>query len=355
MLTFLIVFAVFSILIIVHELGHMFAAKKVGIKVEKFSLGFGKKLFGVKKGDTEYIISIFPFGGYVKFAGDDPAERKGTAGEFLSKSPLKRFFVIVAGPLTNYAFAFFLFTAIFVMGSPSLTTSVGRLLPDYPAANSGIKVDDLIFEIDGKKVKYWDDLTGIIQKDTAGEPLDFKIKRQGRLMNFKIAPRIITTKNIFGQKTTVGMIGIAPREEVVFVRHNPIEAIFLGGQRLFMLTGLTYKGLWLLATGGLPVRESVTGPIGIAFLIGEAAKLGFVQLLIIMAHINVALAVFNLLPFPILDGGHVLFLGIEKLRGKPVSARTQEAIGQVALYLLVALALFISWNDINKFLPFMKK
>ena len=167
-------------------------------------------------------------------------------------------------------------------------------------------------------------------------------------MNFKIAPKIITTKNIFAQETTIGMIGIAPREEVVFVKHNLVEAAFLGGRRLFMLTGLTYKGLWLLATGGLPVKESVTGPIGIAFLIGEAAKLGIVQLLIIMAHINIALAVFNLLPFPILDGGHILFLGIEKLRGKPLNARTQEAIGQVALYLLIALALFVSWNDITR-------
>ncbi|MGB2705598.1 MAG: M50 family metallopeptidase [Candidatus Omnitrophota bacterium] len=349
------VFAVFSILIIVHELGHMFAAKKSGVKVEIFSLGFGKKIFGVKKGDTEYIISIFPFGGYVKLAGDNPAERKGTPDEFLSKSPLKRFFVIVAGPLTNYIFAFFLFAAIFVIGSPSLTTRVGRLLGGYPAAKSGIKVDDLIFEIDGKKVKYWGDLVEIIQKDTEGIPLDFRVKRLRRVINFKIAPKIVRTKNIFGQETTVGMIGIAPREEIVFVRHNLAEAAFLGGHRLIMLTGLTYKGLWLLITGGLPVKESVMGPIGIAFLIGEAAKLGLVHLLIIMAHINIALAVFNLLPFPILDGGHILFLGIEKLRGKPLSARTQETISQVALYLLIALALFVSWNDINKFLPFMKR
>ncbi len=333
----------------------MFAAKKAGVNVEIFSLGFGKKLFGIKKGDTEYIISIFPFGGYVKLAGDNPAERKGTPDEFLSKSALKRFFVIAAGPVTNYIFAFFLFTAIFVMGSPSLTTRVGRLLPDYPAAKSGIKTDDLIFEIDGKKVKYWDDLVGIIQGNTEGAGLDFKVKRQGRVMNFKIAPKVIKTKNIFGQKITTGIIGIAPREEIVFVRHNLAEAVFLGGRRLFALTALTYKGLWLLVTGGLPVKESVTGPIGIAFLIGEAAKLGIVQLLIIMAHINIALAVFNLLPFPILDGGHILFLGIEKLRGRPLSVRTQEAIGQVALYLLIALVLFVSWNDINKLLPFMKK
>ncbi|MEE9500303.1 MAG: RIP metalloprotease RseP [Candidatus Omnitrophota bacterium] len=355
MLTFFIVLVVFSILIIVHELGHMFMAKKVGVKVERFSLGFGKKLFGIKKGDTEYIVSMFPFGGYVKMAGDNPAELKGTPEEFFSKSPLKRFLIIAGGPVTNYIFAFLLFTAIFVIGTPSLTTRVGKLLPDYPARESGIKVNDLIFEIDGKSVEYWSDLVNIVQKSTSGALLRFKIKRDAKILNFRIAPRVIKTKNIFGQETTIGMIGISPKEKIIFVKHNLFQGISLGAERLIMLTKLTYRGLWLLITGGLPVRESVTGPIGIAFLIGEAAKLGFVYLLMIMAHINIALAVFNLLPFPILDGGHILFLAIEKLRGKPVSPRTQEAISQVALYLLIALALFISWNDITKFLPFMKK
>ena len=348
-MTIFVVFAVFSVLIIVHELGHMLAAKKVGIKVEVFSLGFGKKLFGIKRGGTDYILSIFPFGGYVKMAGDNPTECQGRPEEFLSKSPIKRFWVIASGALTNYIFAFILFSVIFMVGSPSFSTVVGKLLSDYPAAKSGIKARDHIVEINGAKVEYWDDLVKIVQKDTSGAPLDFKVKRGPRILDFKIAPKVIKTKNIFGQETTIGMIGISPEEKIVFVKHGPIEAIALGARRLFVLTGMTYKGLWLLVTGGLPVKESVTGPIGIAVLIGRAASLGFVYLLSIMAHINIALAVFNLLPFPILDGGHIMFLGIEKLRGKPVSARTQEIIGQIALYLLIALAVFISWNDITKF------
>lgn len=354
-LTFVIVLFVFSILIIVHELGHMLIAKRLGVKVERFSLGFGKKIFGVKKGDTEYILSVFPFGGYVKMAGDTPNEYRGKPEEFFSKSPFKRLLIVAGGPLTNYAFAFILFTSIFMIGMPTYMTRVGKLLQEYPAAKSGLRAGDVIVAIEDKEIKYWDDLVELVRKDTSGDPLDFTVKRDGETFDIKIAPKIIKTKNIFGQETKIGMIGIAPQQEIVFVKHNLFQAAMLGGRKLIRLTALTYKGLWLLITGGLPVKESVTGPIGIAFLIGEAAKMGFIYLLTIMAHINMALAVFNLLPFPVLDGGHILFLAIEKLRGKPVSPRAQEIAGQIALYILIAFALFISWNDIMRFLPFGKK
>jgi regulator of sigma E protease len=354
-LTFFAVVIVFSILILVHELGHMFAAKKLGVRVERFSLGFGRKLFSVQKGDTEYIVSLFPFGGYVKLAGDNPAECRGASDEFYAKSVFKRFLIILGGPLTNYLFAFLLFSAIYMVGVPSLTTGVGRLLPGYPAEKSGIQKGDVIFEIGGSPVTYWEDLVAIVQKATDGEPLDFKVRRDGNVLDMQMAPKVVKTKNIFGQETTVGMIGVAPEKEIVLVRHSLPRAIAQGGRKLIALTGMTYKGLWLLITGGLPLRESVAGPIGIAFLIGEAAKLGFVYLLSIMAHINVALAVFNLLPFPILDGGHILFLAIEKIRGRSVSPHAQEVVGQIALYILIAFALFVSWNDIMKFFPLMRR
>jgi len=354
-LTFLMVLIVFSALIITHELGHMLVAKRVGVKVEKFSLGLGKTIFSIRRGGTEYALSIFPFGGYVKLAGDDPAERKGAKDEFLSQSPFKRFLIVIGGPFTNYIFAFILFAAIFMIGIPSLTAQVGRILPDYPASSSGIKEGDVIFRIDGKDVEYWEDLVAIVQKDVEGAPLEFKVKRNSRILTFKITPRVIKTKNIFGQETTIGIIGVAPKENIVFVKHGPFKAIMLGGRKVIDLTARTYKGLWLLITGGLPVKESVTGPVGIAFLIGEATRLGFVHLLSLMAYISIALAVFNLLPFPILDGGHVLFLVIEKLRGRPLSTKVQEVISQAALYILIALALFITWNDISRLIPFMKK
>ena len=151
------------------------------------------------------------------------------------------------------------------------------------------------------------------------------------------------------------MLGIAPENKILPVSYDPVRAVYHGGKRLLVLTGMTYKSIWLLLTGGLPVKKSVTGPIGIIRLIGHAANLGIVPLLIITAHVSMALAIFNLLPFPVLDGGHVIFLGLEKLRGKPLSAKVQENITNVAFVILLAFILFVTWQDLLKFTPLGKK
>jgi len=354
LLSFIIVILVFSILIIVHEFGHMFMAKRLGVKVEKFSIGFGRKLFGVKKGGTEYLISAFPLGGYVKMAGDDPTDVKGAPEEFYSKSPLKRFLIIFSGPLTNYIFAFFLFISVFMIGLPTQTTLVGKILPGYPAAKSALKEGDRIVGIGGEPVKYWADLVKIVEKKTDEKPVLFDLERGKRRLTVTIAPKVIKGKNVFGQKTSIAKIGIMPQNEIILIRHTFPESIMLGGKKLIEMTAMTYKGLWLLVTGGIPFKESVSGPIGIAVFIGRAAEAGIVSLLFTMAYINIALAVFNLLPIPVMDGGHILFLAIEKVKGRPVGPKTQEIIGQVVIYILIAFFLFVSWNDINKYFTMFK-
>lgn len=352
MLTILVVLAVFSLLILMHEAGHLIAAKKCGVRVETFSLGFGKRIWGVKKGDTDYRISLLPFGGYVKMSGEDPSEAEGREWELSSKPAGKRFWIMASGAITNYIFAFALFSVIFMVGVPTLSNEVGQLLKGYPAEKAGIEVGDKILSINGRKTEYWEDIVGVIGKESKkGGLLDLEIERGKGRIDFKVSPDISTVTNIFGQKISRPLIGIAPRNKVTPVSYDPLRAVYYGGKRLIALTGLTYKGIWLLLTGGMPVKTSVSGPIGIAHLMGQAARLGIVPLLIITAHVSMALAIFNLLPFPVLDGGHIIFLGLEKLRGRPLSVRTQEVITQAALVLLIAFAVFVSWQDILKFTP----
>ena len=353
MLTIFVVLAVFSVLILVHEAGHLLTAKKFGIDVEVFSLGMGKRICGIKRGGTDYRISMIPFGGYIKMSGEDPSEASGGEGEFASKPVGQRFWVVASGALTNYIFAFILFCIIFMIGVPTLSNEVGQVLNSYPAEKAGIKVGDEILSINGEKMEYWDDIVKAIREKSSGEQvtLDMELLRDDQAMTVKVIPDIYTVTNIFGQTISRPMIGIAPQNKVLSVRYGPLRAVYSGGQRLIALTGMTYKGIWLLITGGMPVKTSVSGPIGIAHIMGQAARLGIVPLLIITAHVSMALAIFNLLPFPVLDGGHIIFLIIEKLRGRPLSIKVQEVVTQVALVLLIAFALFVSWQDIIKFTP----
>jgi len=355
LLTIFVVIVVFSFLILIHEAGHMFAARKIGVRVEIFSMGFGKRLWGFEKGGTEYRLSLIPFGGYVKMSGDEPSEAQGAEDELLSKPPGKRFWVMSSGALINYIFAFVLFSVIFMIGVPTLGNGVGDVLSGFPAEKAGIKQGDRIMSINDKKVEYWDDIVSTIGKEARlGEILDVKIDRDGKIMDMDIKPRISTVTNIFGQTISRPMIGIAPKNEILPVSYDPFRAVYFGGKKLLSLTGMTYKGIWLLITGGMPVKESVSGPIGIAHLMGQAARLGIVPLLVITAHVSMALAIFNLLPFPVLDGGHIIFLAIEKLQGRPLNLKVQEVITSIALVLLIAFALFISWQDVLKFTPLGK-
>jgi len=355
-LTIIFVVIIFSIIIIVHEAGHLFAAKKCGVKVEVFSLGFGRRLFGVKKGGTDYRISLFPLGGYVKMAGEEPSEVTGKEDELASKPVGQRFWIIAAGSLTNYFFAFVLFSIVYMLGAPMLSTEIGEVLREYPAAQAGLKAGDQILAINGSGVKYWEDVVKEIQRSpVSGHTLDMEVMRGEKRVKIDVKPDIRETKNIFGQPITRYMIGIAPARKVLPVSYDPLRALYYGGKKLLTLTGMTYQGIWLLVSGALPLGASVTGPIGIARLMGEAVHLGVVPLLVITAHISMALGIFNLLPFPVLDGGHIIFLGLEKLRGKPLSVKAQEIITQIALVLLIVFMLFVSWQDLLKFTPLGKR
>lgn len=340
---------VLSILVLIHEFGHFIVAKKTGVRVEKFSFGFGPKIFSLKKGGTEYLISAIPLGGYVKMAGDEPGEAlKGERWEFLSRKISERFNIIFAGPLLNYLLAFFIFSVIFMFGSPTLTTEVGSLLNDYPAVKSGIEVGDKVIQVDGVDVKYWEDMTSIIHKHLEG-PIKLKVLRKGSAMDFQIQPIIRDVKDIFGKTNRIALLGVAPSQKIENVKYGFFESFGMGFKKLIDLTVVTYKALWSIITGKLSLKESMTGPIGIFIITGKAAEMGLIYLAHLMGLLSASLAIFNLLPLPVLDGGHILFLFIEKLRGKPLSVRTQEIIANLGVAFLILLTVFIFYNDIIKF------
>ena len=346
---------VFGILIFIHEFGHFISAKKNGVRVEKFSFGFGPKLFGKKIGETEYLICAVPLGGYIKMAGDEPgSKRKGAPWEYFSKSCGQRAQIIAAGPLLNYLLAFLLFSFIFIVGSPTVTTRVGKLLDGYPAKDAGIKEGDVILAVDAEEVKYWQDMSQAIHQKTEVPEISLDIKRNGELLKINLRPRVEEAKDIFGQKTKIALIGIYPSDEQTKIKYGWGRSFYEGGKKLFSLSGLTYKALWFIVIRRLSLRDSVTGPIGIFYFTGKAASLGFVYLLNLMGLLSMSLAIFNFLPLPVLDGGHLFFLLLEKLRRKQASVRTQEIAAQVGTMFLIALMIFVFYSDMMKFGVFEK-
>lgn len=349
MLSLVAFLAVLSVLVLVHEFGHFIVAKRSGIRVEKFSFGFGPKLFGIRRGDTEYLVSAIPLGGYVKMAGDEPGEQlKGERWEFLSRSIFDRFAVIFAGPLLNYLLAFVIFSVIFMFGSPTMTTEVGGLLKGYPAEKGGIVVGDTVMAVDGRKVRYWEDMTAAIHSHTGGR-VRLTIVRNGVQSDVEIEPVIRTAKDIFGKEIRSALVGISPSQKIESVRYGFFESVAMGGRKLLQLTAMTYKAIWAMIIGQMSFKESMTGPIGIFVITGQAAKLGFIYILHLMGILSASLAIFNLLPLPVLDGGHILFLCIEKLRGKPLSMKAQETIANIGITALIVLTAFIFYSDIMKF------
>jgi len=340
---------VFGILIFVHELGHFLLAKKNGVRVEKFSFGFGPRLWGKKIGNTEYLISAVPLGGYIRMAGDEPGKaRQGLPGEYLSKTCGQRAQIVAFGPILNYLLAFLLFSFIFIIGAPTLTTKVGKLLDDYPAKEADIKEGDVILTVDAKKVEYWQDMAQIIHRRTEGQVV-LDIKRGERVFKIKLRPKIEESKDIFGQKTKIGLIGISPSEETATIKYGWGKSFYKGGEKLLTLSGFTCKALWFIITRRLSLRESVTGPVGIFYFTGRAAELGFIYLLNLMGLLSMSLAIFNFLPLPVLDGGHLFFLLLEKFRKRPLSVRTQELATQAGMMLLFALMFFVIYNDLARF------
>ncbi len=349
MISLFIFFAILGVLIIVHELGHFIMSKRLGVRVEKFSLGFGPRLIYRKNRGTEYSICAIPLGGYVKLAGDTYDEFKGNPDEYLAQAPGKRFKIIFFGPLLNYILGFLCFWLIFFAGYPTLTTKVGGLVEGYGAKKAGIEAGDRIIAVDGKKVTYWEELQEAIREKAHSGTVRISFIRNNEEKNLEIKIRENSFEDILGQKRTAGMIGVMPSDEILKVRHGPVKSFLLALNKTYDLTVMTYKALWRMITGRLSMRESVTGPLGIFYITSQAAGMGMIAVIHLVALLSVSLCIFNLLPLPVLDGGHILFLAIEKIRGRSLGEKAERVIVHIGLSLIITLAVLVSLNDLVKF------
>nr|WP_284680990.1 RIP metalloprotease RseP [Aceticella autotrophica] len=320
---------VLSILVMVHEFGHFIVAKMSGTKVNEFSIGFGPRLFKWKYGETEYSFRILLLGGYCALAGED--EKTDDKRGFANKPWYIRLAILAAGPIMNILLAMvFLFMAFYITGSP--VPQVKSVLSGYPAQKAGILPNDKIVMINGTKINDWNDLERIISSNK-GTELNLKIKRDNSIIDKKITP--ITDK-----KTSKAMIGIMPEyQRSIFL------AIKTAVDKTIYFSKIIILSIVLLITGKVSTND-LMGPVGIVQTIGVVAKTGFVDLLIFSAFISVNLGLFNLLPFPALDGGRILFVIIEVLRGKPVDPNKEGFVHYIGFLLLIILFIFVTYRDL---------
>ncbi len=339
-----------GILIFVHELGHFLMARLYGVGVEKFSLGFGPKIWGIKRGETEYVLSLFPLGGYVKLLGENPEEELPEDADIsrsFSHKPLStKAAIVAAGPMSNLIFAAFVMSMVYLWGIPVLEPVVGKVLPNTPAAVAGLMPKDKIVAIEGKRMSSWSDLSGIIQKNP-GKPLKLTIKRKDQSLELTVTPEPQETKNIFGEKKKVGMLGIVAAGVFRVERSNPLTAVARGIGYTVKIFYLTVLGIIKIIQRVVPAK-SVGGPILIVQLASQQAKAGLLSLLTFMAFISVNLGVINLFPIPVLDGGHLLFFCIEAVRRRPLSIRTKEMAQQIGLAIIIIIMVLAFYNDIAR-------
>ena len=343
---------VLGVLIFVHELGHFLFAKLFGVRVLKFSLGFGPKVISRTFGETEYLISAFPLGGYVKMYGENPDEQAGASSDaersFAHKPVWNRFFIVLAGPLFNMLFSVFIFFIIFLfMGVPEDqdTTAIGSVSEGSPAYEAGFKAGDVIITIDNNPINQWLDVLNTV-KDSNGKELLFILDRDGEEVAIAVTPAIDSVENVFREEIEKRyMIGIVKQEKIAYKRVGPVRALMDAVWQTWMFIYLTMMGIIKIFQNVVPASE-LGGPILIAQLAGEQARAGWLNLCYFMGLLSVNLGILNLLPIPVLDGGHLVFLTVEGIIRKPLSERVQIVAQQIGIALLGTLMIFVFYNDI---------
>jgi regulator of sigma E protease len=338
-------FVVLGALIVVHEFGHFIVAKKSGVRVERFSIGFGPPLWRKQWRDTEYQIALVPLGGYVKMYGEQLDEAiSDSQGSFLHQSVWKRIPIVAAGPGFNLLFAIMLIAFIHLVGIPvEKSVRLGKILDGSAAAQAGLQTGDTVVALDGKPIERIDELKAhVVASD--GRVLQMQINRAGQMLTVPLTPR----KDIEAGEWRIG-VELRPGDMRV-QRSDPFSALGQGLAWTWRITTLTVTGFGKLLSGAIPLKDGLAGPLGIAREIGRQADHGWRNVVFFAAGISINLAVLNLLPIPVLDGGHLLFFVLEIIQGKPVSIRAREVAQRAGLLVLAALILLALSNDVRHFL-----
>jgi regulator of sigma E protease len=351
MLTSIFAFViVLGVLIFFHELGHFIVARLFGVGVEKFSLGFGPRLFGKKIGITDYRLSAIPLGGYVKMVGEEPdaeIDPDEIPFSFTHKHVFKRILIVAAGPLFNFLLAIVIFFGLFqISGTYILKPSIGQVETGSPADKGGLLKGDLILSIDGYTVKSWEDMSEIIS-NSMGKALSVSVRRGDSTILIEITPVRKTMQNIFGEDLDRYMIGISASGEAFEKDLNPFQAIAESIVQTYKITELTVLSVIKLVQGVIPAK-TLGGPILIAQMAGQQAKAGPTNLFFFIAVISINLAILNFLPIPVLDGGHLLFFFIEAVKGSPVNTKMREIAQQAGIFVLIFLMMLVFYNDITR-------
>jgi len=349
--TILATAAVLGILIIVHELGHFFAAKLSKVRVEVFSLGFWPRMAGKKIGDTDYRISWIPLGGYVKLAGMidesmDGEPLKGEPWEFMSKTPMQKIFIITAGVIMNIILAAVIFTVItFTTGIGEVVDSpiINGVVDEYPASEAGLVIGDKIVSIDDTPINTWNDMTEYIHS-RPDEEIFVSWERDGEIFSEMILTRAEKVP-VDGNIELLGMIGIRP--EITIREAGLLESVQVGLGRTYFWGKLTLTSLKMLVLGEESFK-SVGGPIFIAQLAGDSARSGIDSLFNLIAILSINLAILNILPIPAFDGGHLVVIIIEWIKKGPLAVKTKIIIQQVGFALFLVMAALVIFNDLTR-------
>ena len=346
--TILAIILVLGAVIVFHEIGHFLFARLCGVGVDVFSVGFGRRLVGRKIGLTDYRISAIPLGGYVKMVGEEPGAevaKEDLERSYMHKHVSIRMLIAAAGPAFNFLLAVLIyFVVLLISGVYVLMPTVGSVTADSPAQAGGMKDGDLITAINGTPISTWEEMAVSIDQSDGAE-LAITVQREGMSHSLVVVPERVAGKNMFGEDVERSMIGISSGGDTYLEELTTLSALSESLKQTYAVTELIVTVVVKLIKGSISF-EAIGGPIMIADMAGERAEEGVGSLVLFIAFISINLAILNLLPIPVLDGGHLLFFAVELVIGRPVSLKIREIASQAGFFALIILTIYVLYNDI---------